>query len=83
LDILISVTALFINNEEGQFRIFTTLQQEKGKGYGITLLDYPIQEAKNRGVKRIWCNTRENKVNFDKTLVLEEFNYRFTKDGKS
>ncbi|RSC65510.1 hypothetical protein EGS86_27825 [Bacillus sp. (in: firmicutes)] len=30
------------------------------------MLDYLIQEAKNRGVKRIWCNAGENKVNFYK-----------------
>ncbi|PGZ47633.1 hypothetical protein COE56_21290 [Bacillus anthracis] len=30
-----------------------TLPHEQGKGYGSALLDYLIQEAKNRGVKRI------------------------------
>ncbi|MHA4179313.1 GNAT family N-acetyltransferase [Bacillus cereus] len=55
-----------------------TLPHEQGKGYGSALLDYLIQEAKNRGVKRIWCNARENKVNFYKKLKLEESNCRFT-----
>ncbi|KKI90725.1 GNAT family acetyltransferase [Bacillus sp. SA1-12] len=82
-NILISVISLFINNEEGQFRIFATLQQEQGKGYGSELLGYLIQEAKNLGVKRIWCNARENKVDFYKKFGLEESNYRFTKDGKT
>jgi GNAT superfamily N-acetyltransferase len=82
-DILISVISLFISNEEGQFRKFATLQQEQGKGYGSILLDYVIMEAKNRGVKRIWCNARENKVNFYKKFGLQESNYRFTKGGKS
>jgi GNAT superfamily N-acetyltransferase len=82
-DILISVISLFISNEEGQFRKFATLQQEQGKGYGSMLLDYVIKEAKNRGVKRIWCNARENKVNFYKKFGLQESNYRFTKGGKS
>lgn len=82
-NILVSVISLFINNEEGQFRKFATLQQEQGKGYGSKLLDYVIKEAKDRGVKRIWCNARENKVNFYKKFGLEESNYRFTKGGKS
>jgi len=82
-NILISVISLFINNEEGQFRKFATLQQEQGKGYGSMLLDYVIQEAKKRGVKRIWCNARKNKVNFYKKFGLQESNYRFIKGGKS
>ena len=82
-NILVSVISLFINNEEGQFRKFATLQQEQGKGYGSKLLDNVIKEAKDRGVKRIWCNARENKVNFYKKFGLEESNYRFTKGGKS
>ncbi|MBU8878857.1 GNAT family N-acetyltransferase [Bacillus sp. FJAT-29790] len=82
-NILISVISLFINNEEGQFRKFATLQQEQGKGYGSALLDYLIQEAQNRGVKRIWCNARVNKVNFYKKFGLEESDCRFTKGGKS
>ena len=82
-NILISVISLFISNEEGQFRKFATLQQEQGKGYGSMLLHYVIKEATNRGVKRIWCNARENKVNFYKKFGLQESNYRFTKGDKS
>ncbi|MFP3126160.1 GNAT family N-acetyltransferase [Ectobacillus funiculus] len=81
-NILISVISLFISNEEGQFRKFATLQQEQGKGYGSMLLDYVIKEARNRGVKRIWCNARENKVNFYKKFGLQESNYGFTKGGR-
>lgn len=82
-NILISVISLFINNEEGQFRKFATLQQEQGKGYGSMLLDHIIKEARNRGVKRIWCNARKNKVNFYKKFGLQESNCSFTKGGKS
>lgn len=81
--ILISIVSLFMNNEGAQFRKFATLQQEQGNGYGSVLLNYVIEEAKNRGVKRIWCNARENKVNFYKKFGLEESNYKFTKGGKS
>jgi len=82
-NILISVISLFINNEEGQFRKFATLQQEQGKGYGSMLLDHVIKEARNRGVKRIWCNARKNKMNFYKKFGLQESNCSFTKGGKS
>ncbi|MDQ0860521.1 GNAT family N-acetyltransferase [Bacillus sp. V2I10] len=82
-DILISVITLFINNEEGQFRKFATVQQEQGKGYGSALLNYVFKEAKIYGVKRIWCNARKNKVNFYKKFGLRETNSSFIKEGKS
>lgn len=82
-DILISVISLFINNEEGQFRKFATVEQEQGKGYGSALLNYVLKEAKIYGVKRIWCNARKNKVNFYKKFGLQETNSSFIKEGKS
>ncbi|MGD6956566.1 GNAT family N-acetyltransferase [Rossellomorea aquimaris] len=82
-DILISVISLFINNEEGQFRKFTTVEQEQGKGYGSVLLNYVLKEAKIYGVKRIWCNARKNKVNFYKKFGLQETHSSFIKEGKS
>ncbi|MBS4209542.1 GNAT family N-acetyltransferase [Bacillus sp. FJAT-50079] len=82
-NLLISVISLFITEEKCQFRKFATLQQEQGKGYGSTLLDYVIMEAKKRGLKRIWCNARMNKVNFYKKFDLQETTAHFIKGGKS
>ncbi|WP_429898946.1 GNAT family N-acetyltransferase [Gottfriedia sp. S16(2024)] len=79
---LISVISIFIINGECQFRKFATLQQEQGKGYGSTLLDYVINEVQNYNVRKIWCNARKNKVNFYKKFGLEETNTSFIKDGK-
>jgi len=78
-NVLTSVVSLFINNDEGQFRKFATLQQEQGKGYGSELLHYVLQEAQSRGVKRIWCNARKNKVNFYKMFGLQESTQTFKK----
>jgi GNAT superfamily N-acetyltransferase len=82
-NILISVISLFINNEECQFRKFATLQSEQGKGYGSNLLDYVLREAKDYGVKRIWCNARKNKLGFYKKFGLQETNNSFIKGGKT
>lgn len=82
-NILISVISLFISNEEAQFRKLATIEKEQGKGYGSTLLNYSIKILENRGVKRIWCNARDNKVGFYKKFGLQETNTRFTKGGKS
>lgn len=81
-DSLKSVVSLFIKNEEAQFRKFATLQMEQGKGYGSTLLDYVLKEAKNLDLKRIWCNARKNKIDFYKKFGLQETNFSFTKGGK-
>ncbi|MEK5440954.1 GNAT family N-acetyltransferase [Fredinandcohnia sp. FSL W7-1320] len=78
-----SVVSLFIKNEEAQFRKFATLQKEQGKGYGSTLLDYVLKEAKNHELKRIWCNARKNKMDFYKKFGLQETNVSFVKGGKS
>jgi GNAT superfamily N-acetyltransferase len=80
---LISVVSLFINNEGAQFRKFATLQQEQGKGYGSALLDAVLKEAKIRGVKRIWCNARKNKVDFYRKFGLQESKSSFIKEGRS
>ncbi|RLL47125.1 GNAT family N-acetyltransferase [Oceanobacillus piezotolerans] len=80
---LISVVSLFIDNGEGQFRKFATLQTEQGKGYGSALLHDVIKEAKQLGLKRIWCNARKNKVDFYKKFGLKETDGHFTRGGKS
>jgi len=80
---LTSVISLFISNDEGQFRKFATLQYEQGKGYGSKLLDYVINETKKSGVKKIWCNARENKVNFYKKFGLQATDTKFIKGDKS
>ncbi|MED4204986.1 GNAT family N-acetyltransferase [Neobacillus mesonae] len=80
---LISVISLFIDNEEAQFRKFATIQHEQGKGYGSILLESVLKEAKIHGVNRIWCNARQNKVDFYKRFGLRETNSSFIKEGKS
>nr|WP_090869005.1 GNAT family N-acetyltransferase [Oceanobacillus limi] len=80
---LVSVVSLFIAEEECQFRKFATLQDEQGNGYGTTLLEFAIKEAKKHGIARIWCNARENKTDFYKKFGLQETNNRFEKGGKS
>lgn len=82
-DVLTSVISLFVHGEEAQFRKFATLQQEQGKGYGSALLNYVMNEAKTKGVKRIWCNARINKISFYKKFGLQETMNHFTKGGKS
>jgi predicted GNAT family N-acyltransferase len=55
---LISIISLFIEHDSAQFRKFATEISEQGKGYGGQLLGYLIEEAKQRNVKKLWCNAR-------------------------
>lgn len=82
-DTLVSVVSIFITNDECQFRKFATIQQEQGKGYGSKLLNYALKEVESMGVRKIWCNARENKVKFYHKFGLVESVIKFEKAGKS
>ncbi len=79
---LISVISLFINNQEAQFRKFATITEEQNKGYGSTLLQHTLKQAKLAGVRRVWCNARTNKRAFYNKFGLQESDRRFSKGGK-
>ncbi|MCY9662215.1 GNAT family N-acetyltransferase [Paenibacillus chondroitinus] len=81
-DALLSVVSLFIRGEEAQFRKFATKVSDQGKGYGSHLLRHMLTEAKQAGVKRIFCNARSNKVSFYEKFGLAVTDKQFTKGGK-
>ncbi len=76
---LVSVISLFITGEEAQFRKFATLTTDQGKGYGTQLLNHLMEEAVNRGVKRLWCNARVETASFYKRFGMQETETRFFK----
>lgn len=76
-----SVVSLFITGNEAQFRKFATLKEEQGKGYGSRLLEEVFLKAKNLGVRKIWCNARENKVSFYQAFNMKETTRVFTKSS--
>ncbi len=77
----VSVISCFIQNEEMQFRKFATLQEHQGKGFGTSLLNFIIQEAKNKGIKKLWCNARTDKKDFYEKFGLTDTNNGFIKSG--
>lgn len=81
-DRLLSVVSLFIDGNQGQFRKFATEIEEQGKGYGSRLFAYMLQEAKDLGVKKIWCNARKNKTSFYEKFGMLETSQEFERDGK-
>ncbi|MCT2345101.1 GNAT family N-acetyltransferase (plasmid) [Niallia taxi] len=80
---IVSVLSLFVTNNEGQFRKFATLSEEQGNGFGSVLLNYVIKEGVNLGLKRIWCNAREQKVGFYQKFGMQATGEGFMKAGKA
>lgn len=78
---LTSVISCFERNGEVQFRKFATLVERQGKGLGTHLLKYIIEDAKSKGLKRIWCNARADKKHFYEKFGLRETARRFVKEN--
>ncbi|UJF33888.1 GNAT family N-acetyltransferase [Paenibacillus hexagrammi] len=80
---LVSVISLFVEGEEAQFRKFATLEQEQGKGYGSRLLAYILKELEHRGIKRVWCNARQDKAPFYQRFGMIPTGQVFVKEDVS
>lgn len=78
---LVSVISLYIKKDVGQFRKFATLTNQQGKGYGRQLLAYLLTTATEKGVSKIWCNARVEKVQFYAKFGFITTNNRFNKKG--
>ena len=80
-DKLCSVVSCFEADGELQFRKFATLKEEQGKGLGTFLLNFIFEVAREKGIKRVWCNARQDKSNFYKKFGLKNTEEKFVKDG--
>ncbi len=80
-DELVSVVSLFWENDTLQFRKFATLEKYQAKGYGSRLLNYVIGWARQRDIKRIWCNARKSAAPFYERFGLHETNTQYKQDG--
>jgi GNAT superfamily N-acetyltransferase len=78
---LTSVVSCFDKEAEMQFRKLATLTPKQGKGYGSRLLQHILDEARSKGIKRVWCNARVNKKAFYEKFGLADTGKRFSKEG--
>lgn len=78
---LTSVVSCFVDNKDLQFRKLATLAHRQGKGYGTDLMNFIIEVARLKGIKRIWCNARVNKKAFYEKFGFKETRKRFSKEG--
>lgn len=79
---LVSIVSCFIVEEEMQFRKLATLQEYQGKGSASHLLKYILQFAKEKNIKKVWCNARSNKKSFYEKFGMKDTFKTFTKAGQ-
>jgi N-acetylglutamate synthase-like GNAT family acetyltransferase len=79
---LISIVSCFITEDEMQFRKLATLQAYQGKGIASELLRYIFQIAKEKQLRKIWCNARINKKSFYEKFGMIDTYKIFAKSGK-
>lgn len=78
---LISVISLFVTGQTAQFRKFATRLNRQGRGYGTELLRFVLEEARQMGVRTIWCSARINKAAYYEKLGLQRTENRFEREG--
>ncbi|MDX6183435.1 GNAT family N-acetyltransferase [Flavobacterium sp. Fl-77] len=79
---VVTVVSCFIIADEMQFRKLATLESYQGQGMASRLLKYILQLAKDKGLKKVWCNARTNKKTFYTKFGLKDTQQRFTKAGQ-
>lgn len=76
---LVSIVSCFIDNDEMQFRKLATLEGYQGKGIASKLLIYILNLAKEKGLKKVWCNARTNKKSFYEKFGMIDTHKTFIK----
>lgn len=81
-DKLVSIVSCFIAADEMQFRKLATLETYQGKGIASKLLQHILNLAKEKGLKKVWCNARNNKKVFYEKFGMLDSHKSFTKAGQ-
>ena len=79
---LVSIVSCFISHDEMQFRKLATLEEYQGKGIASALLNFIFEAAKEKGVKKIWCNARTNKTSFYEKFKMKNAHEIFVRSGQ-
>ena len=79
---LVSIVSCFFTDDEMQFRKLATLESFQGQGIASELLKYILELAKEKGVKKVWCNARSNKKSFYKKFGMKDTHKIFIKAGQ-
>ena len=69
---LISIVSCFVMDDEMQFRKLATLEEFQGNGSASRLLHYILKLAKEKNLKKVWCNARTNKKSFYEKFGMKD-----------
>ncbi len=81
-DRLVSIVSCFIVADELQFRKLATLDDYQGQGIASLLLNSVLKLAKEKSLKRVWCNARSNKKSFYEKFGMIATEKTFVKSGQ-
>ncbi|MDQ6470890.1 GNAT family N-acetyltransferase [Flavobacterium sp. LHD-80] len=76
---LVSIVSCFFTEEEMQFRKLATLEAYQEKGIASELLQYILNLAEEKKMKRVWCNARSNKKSFYEKFGMKDTQQTFVK----
>lgn len=79
---LVSIVSCFITGNEMQFRKLATLEEYQGKGIASQLLNHIFKIAKEKDLKKVWCNARTNKKSFYEKFGMIDTHQIFIKEGQ-
>ena len=79
---LVSIVSCFISDDEMQFRKLATLPEYQGHGIASQLLKFIFELARQKNLKRIWCNARTDKKSFYEKLGMKDTFQTFSKLGQ-
>lgn len=78
---LVTVTSLFLEGRDLQFRKLATLKDFQNKGYATELIKWILDYAKEFKLNKVWCNSRVDKISFYEKFGFVKTDNIFTKDG--
>ncbi len=81
-DKLVSIVSCFVIANEMQFRKLATLEEYQGKGIASSLVKYILQLAKDKDLRKVWCNARTNKTSFYEKFGMIATDKTFVKSGQ-
>jgi ribosomal protein S18 acetylase RimI-like enzyme len=79
---LVSIVSCFFSDDEMQFRKLATLEQFQGQGIASELLKHILKLAKEKEIRKVWCNARSNKKSFYEKFGMKDTHKTFYKAGQ-
>lgn len=78
-DVLAGVASTYELDGAVRLRKFAVEKHHQGKGFGKALLEHAMSQAKINGASTLWCDARENAVQFYERFGLSVEGKRFYK----